>query len=202
VSANPRSLARSFAGGEVTPEFWGRIDDVKYQTGLATCRNFIVKPHGPVENRPGFAFVRAVKDSTKKTRIIPFVFAIDQSVVIELGAGYFRFHTKGATIVTGGGSPYEITNPYAEDDLAAIRFTQSNDVVTLTHPGYPPAELRRTSSTNWTYVVVSFASKLAKPSGLSATATPATTSPGTPTLQSYVVTAVSGFDESPASSEA
>ena len=48
-----RALQRSFGGGEVSPEFWGRIDDAKYQTGLARCANFIVKPQGLLENRVG-----------------------------------------------------------------------------------------------------------------------------------------------------
>ena len=50
--ASTRVLQRSFAGGEISPEMMGRIDDVKYQTGLSRCRNFIVKPQGAVENRP------------------------------------------------------------------------------------------------------------------------------------------------------
>ena len=41
---NVRTLSRSFGGGELTPEFYGRIDDAKFQTGLATCRNFLVLP--------------------------------------------------------------------------------------------------------------------------------------------------------------
>ena len=56
--ANLRVQQRSFSGGEISPEMFGRIDDGKYQVGLAKCRNFICKPQGPVENRPGFAFVR------------------------------------------------------------------------------------------------------------------------------------------------
>ena len=50
--ANVRILQRSFSGGEMSPEMFGRIDDAKYQAGLAKCRNFIVKPQGPAENRP------------------------------------------------------------------------------------------------------------------------------------------------------
>lgn len=190
-----RTYAKGYAGGVVTPEFFGRVDDTKYQTGLRTCRNFVVKPHGPVEKRGGTQFVRAVKDQTKFTRLLRFVFANDQSVVIECGAGYFRFHTLGATILSGG-VPYEIANPYAEADLATINFVQSNDVVTLTHPKYPPAELKRVSATSWSYAAISFASTVSPPTNVSATPTPATTSPGTPTLQAYTVTAVNGTDES------
>ena len=36
-----KHLLRSFAGGEVTPELAGRLDLVKYQTGLALCRKLL-----------------------------------------------------------------------------------------------------------------------------------------------------------------
>lgn len=117
--SNIRTLTRSFAGGEVTPEFWGRIDDVKYQTGLATCRNFIPAPHGPVQNRPGTQFVREVKDSTKKTRLIPFTYSTTQTMVIELGAGYFRFHTSGATLLVGSPSAWNNATNYVVGDLVS-----------------------------------------------------------------------------------
>lgn len=105
--ANVRTPQRSFAGGEVTPELFGRIDDSKYQAGLARCRNFITKPQGPAENRAGFAFVHEVKDSTKRTKLIPFTFSSTQTMLIELGDGYFRFHTDGATLLAGSHPAYK-----------------------------------------------------------------------------------------------
>ena len=185
---NIRTLQRSFGGGEVTPEFFGRIDDVKYQTGLALCRNFIVLPHGPIANRPGFAFVRAVKDSTKKTRLIPFTYSTDQTMVIEIGAGYFRFHTQGATLMNGA-VPYEIANPYAEADLFDIHYVQSADVLTLVHPNHAPRELRRLGALSWTLTTITFGSSLAAPTGVSATA-----SGGTGTTYNYKVTTVGEFE--------
>lgn len=199
--ANVRTLQRSFNGGELTPEMFGQVTDAKYQTGLATCRNFIVLPHGPVTNRPGTAYVRAVKDSTKRTRLIPFTYSTTQTMVIELGAGYFRFHTQGATVLSGG-SPYEVANPYAEADLFDIHYVQSADVLTLVHPNYEPRELRRLGATSWTLTTVSFAPTLSAPTGVTATATVASGS-GHITI-SYVVTSVgtTGIDESVASSTA
>jgi hypothetical protein len=196
--ANVRTLSRSFNGGELTPEFFGEITDAKYQAGLATCRNFIVLPHGPATNRPGTQYVRAVKDSAKKTRLIPFSYSTTQTMVIELGVGYFRFHTQGGTLLSGG-SPYEVTNPYAEGDLFDIHYVQSADVLTLTHPNYPPKELKRLGATNWTLTDISFVSSLSAPTGVTATA-----SAGTGTTYQYVVTAVgsNGIDESVASSSA
>jgi hypothetical protein len=194
--ANVRTFARSFAGGEVTPEFYGRIDDAKYQTGLAKCLNFVTLPHGPAHNRAGLGFVREVKDSARKTRLIPFSYSTTQTMVLEFGHQYVRFHTNGATLMSGG-SPYEVATPYVEADLFDIHFVQSADVLTLTHPGYIPRELRRLGATNWTLSTITFASKLSPPTSVSATATAGST-PGTPTTQTYVVSSVgpNGLDES------
>lgn len=112
-----RTLQRSFAGGEVSPEMFGRIDDVKYQAGLAKCRNFIIKPQGPAENRAGTRFVRAVKDSTKKVRLIPFTYSTTQTMVIEVGAGYLRFHTAAATLLSGSPAAYSGTTAYVVGDM-------------------------------------------------------------------------------------
>jgi len=167
--ASTRSYFRSFAGGEISPEMFGRIDDAKFQTGAAKMRNFISTPQGPAENRPGFAFVREVKNSTKKVRLLPFTYSTTQTMVIELGAGYIRFHTQGATLLSGG-SPYEIANPYAEADLFDIHYVQSADVLTLVHPGYAPRELRRLGATNWTLTAITFAPSVQAPTGLAVTA--------------------------------
>lgn len=194
--ANVRTLSRSFAGGEVTPEFYGRIDDLKYQTGLAKCLNFITLPHGPVSNRPGLAFVREVNDSTRKTRLVPFSYSTTQTMVLEFGHLYVRFHTNGATLMNGS-VPYEVTTPYVEADLFDLHFVQSADVLSLVHPNYIPRELRRLGALNWTLTNIAFASKLSPPTSVTATATAGST-PGTPTTQTYVVSAVgpNGLDES------
>jgi hypothetical protein len=59
--ATTRVFQASFNGGVVSPEFWGRVDDQKYQMGLASCENLIVLPHGPVTKCPGTQFVNPVK---------------------------------------------------------------------------------------------------------------------------------------------
>ena len=117
--AQTRTYTRSFAGGEVSPEMWGRIDDVKFQTGAAKLQNFIALPQGPAENRPGTQFVREVKDSTKRTRLIPFTFSTTQTMVLELGAGYFRFHTQGATLGPGTPAAYNGATAYVVGNLVS-----------------------------------------------------------------------------------
>lgn len=96
--ANVREFHRSFAGGEVSPHMWGRIDDHQYQSGAALMRNFIAVPQGPTENRAGTAYVATTKASGT-ARLIPFTYSTSQTAVIELGVNYIRFHTQGATLL-------------------------------------------------------------------------------------------------------
>lgn len=77
---------------------FGRIDDTRYQTGLRRAKNVIVKPHGPVSMRPGLRFVNEVKSSDSAVRLIPFKYSLTQSLAVELGNLYIRFHSNGATL--------------------------------------------------------------------------------------------------------
>jgi hypothetical protein len=197
-----RGFDRSFTGGELTPQFFGQITDAKYMTGLALVRNFRILPHGPAQNRAGFEFVLEVKDSTKKTRLMPFTYSTTQTMAVEVGDSYFRFHTmdpvtlQGSTLLNGG-VPYEVANPFLQADLFGIKYVQSADVFTMAHTNYPPAELRRGGALAWTYTPISFVTTLAAPTAVTIVATRGAT-PGTPTIHRYAVTAVASnnIDES------
>jgi hypothetical protein len=97
-----KSLYRSFAGGEITPEMFGRIDLTKFQTGLRQALNFITLPHGPAARRPGLKFVQQARSSAtpgnETVRLIPFVYSATQAVIVELGINYARFHTSAGTL--------------------------------------------------------------------------------------------------------
>lgn len=165
--ASTKVLQRSFTGGEISPQMYGRIDDAKYQAGLEICRNFVVLPQGPVENRAGFAYVNHAKYSNKKCRLIPFTFNSDQTMVIELGDKYARFHTQGKTLMNGD-EPYEIKTPWTSADVFDVHYVQSADVVTLVHPAYAPVELRRYSLTDWRIEKLSFNPTLSAPTEVKA----------------------------------
>ena len=102
-----KTLLRSFAGGEITPELFGRFELTKYQTGLRRARNFITLPHGPAVRRPGTKYVLQAKDSTRRVRLIPFSFSADETLVLEFGHLYVRFHTNGQTVL---GNPVAVTS--------------------------------------------------------------------------------------------
>ena len=192
--ASVRTYSRSFNGGEVSPEFYGRLDDAKFQAGLGLCRNFVVLPHGPAQNRAGTELVRPVKDETKRTRLLRFTFSAEQTMVLEFGEGYFRFHTQGGTVLDGA-VPYELAHPYTEAQLFDVHYVQSADVVTLVHPDHPPRELRRLGATNWQLVNIAFATIAPAPPVVSAVAFVPS---GTVNLRvyRYVVTGLKGGQES------
>lgn len=90
---------RSFAGGEITPALYSRVDQIKYQTGARTLRNMYVMKHGGAISRQGTEFVAEVKDSTKTVRLIPFEFSNTQTCMLEFGDGYMRIHQNGAQVI-------------------------------------------------------------------------------------------------------
>jgi hypothetical protein len=165
-----RQFFRSFAGGEISPEMFGRVDDVKFQTGAALMRNFVSLPQGPAENRAGTAFVREVKDSTKQTRLIPFTFSTTQTMAIELGAGYFRFHTQGATLAPGSPAAYVTggtTVTVTQSTQTAVTFQQpSSSTVTITIAS--PAQINWNAHGLVVNTAVVFSTTGALPTGLTA----------------------------------
>lgn len=161
-----KKVQAGFSSGELSPSMLGRFDDGKYAQGLAKCRNFIIRPQGPAELRPGTRFVRQAKFNDKACRLIPFTFTIDQTMVLEFGAGYIRFHTMGQTLMGSNGQPYEVATPYAEADLFELHYAQSMDVMTIVHENYPPKELRRYGATDWRLTDISFASPISAPTNV------------------------------------
>lgn len=100
--------------------------------------------------------------------------------------------STGYGAYTSGGAAariFTLPTPYAAIDLPLLKFAQSADVMSLTHPNYAPQELSRLGPANWTIAALTpGGSELAAPYGLTATASNTTTT--NPASYSYVVTAV------------
>lgn len=98
-----KTLLRSFAGGEITPELYGRIDLTKYQTGLALCKNFLSLPHGPLYRRPGLQFLAEASEPAtpvnKGVRLIPFSYSATATAVLEFSHFKVRFFIGGKLLI-------------------------------------------------------------------------------------------------------
>lgn len=70
-----------------------------------------------------------------------------------------NINTTGYTTYTGGGIAQrylDIATPYIDADLRLLKFTQSADVLTITHPSYPPYDLVRYSASSFMLAATSF----------------------------------------------
>ena len=96
----------NFTAGELTPKLAGQTDFKKYANGVELLENMTVVPQGGAKRRYGTKFVAEVKDSTKKCRLIPFEFNVEQSYILEFGDQYIRFFKDGGQITE---TPVNIT---------------------------------------------------------------------------------------------
>jgi len=154
----PRSapIYTNFTAGEISPKMEGRVDVAKYGNSCKVLENMYVEKHGPATRRGGFYFTSEVKDSSKKTRIIPFEFSVTQAYILEFGNQYIRFYKNYGRINSSGTTAYEVASPYLEAELFQIVVTQSADVLYIAHGNHAPRKLSRLSDTNWTLEVIDF----------------------------------------------
>ncbi len=97
------------------------------------------------------------------------------------GTGYNAYVSGGT-----GARVYTLATPYAAGDLPLLKYVQSNDTMTLTHPGYAPRDLTRSGHAAWAINAITFASEQPAPTAVSATPSSVAGSD----IWSYVITAV------------
>lgn len=139
----------SFAGGELAPSLYARVDLAQYHIGCRTLLNFIVLPQGAAANRPGTSVLG--KRRYKAVRLVPFVFSEEDSCVLafsadETGGFVDRYDGTGYQERVGG-------SPYGAGHLSRLRWLQSADVLYLFHPDVPIHTLSREGG-GWTFRAV------------------------------------------------
>ncbi len=114
----------TFTAGEISPRLEGRITLEKYKAGLSDLTNMVVQPHGGVTRRPGTQYLGTVKDSSVKTRLIPFQFKTTDTYILVFGDQVMRVYRNGSQVLKG--SAQNITG-----------VTKANPgVVTISSHGY------------------------------------------------------------------
>ena len=110
--------------------------------------------NGPAYYRPGSQYV-ATAGQVAPVRLEPFSYSIEESYILEFGAGYLQFYANGGQIISGG-NPVKIGTPYLQSDLLNLKFAQKQDVAYITNPNYPPYKLVRTSANSFSLQQVQF----------------------------------------------
>jgi hypothetical protein len=165
-------VRNNFNGGEVSPKLDFRGDIDKYQSGCRTLEGFIPLIEGGVQRMPGTYYADETKDSSQKSRLIPFTFSTTQAYILEFGNEYIRVYKDHARI-----AGVEVVTPYQTADLPTLKVRQSADMLFIYHPSYATRRLIRTSHTAWTLDEAPFSPAPTQEKGhvLAATLTPAAT---------------------------
>lgn len=112
-------IQRSLSGGELDPVLWARADVTKYQTGLRTLRNALVRRNGGAQGRGGSAVAQATKISGNTVRLIPFIYSQTVTYCMEFGDKYIRFYQNGEPYLAQGISAYNSGTAYSLGDLVS-----------------------------------------------------------------------------------
>ena len=151
------TLQATFARGEISPRLHSRADIDHWAMSLKQCVNYFVMRQGGLQKRTGTIFAAEVKDSSKKTRLIPFVFSTEQAYVVEMGDLYARYYANGGQVLNAS-VPVETVLPYTEAQLFDVQHAQSADTAYLVHGSHVQATLTRTSAVSFTYAPMTFTS--------------------------------------------
>lgn len=145
----------NFTAGELSPKLDGRTDLNKYYNGRKKLQNFLTFPQGGVTRRPGTEFIHIAPRPSQSSsiRLIPFEFNVEQTYVLEFSNLKFRIYKDGAIV---GDPIVEVTTEYTAAQLAALKFTQSADIMYIVHPSHKPKQIARTSDTAWTITDIEF----------------------------------------------
>lgn len=185
------TIQTSFAAGELSPALYARVDLAKYHSGAALLRNFLVDYRGGASTRGGSRFL-GIADSVGRPRLLPFQFSTEAAYALLFGDHFIWFISNGAILLDDDGAPIELESPYTSADFPLLKYVQSADVMTLTHPMYPPYNLTRTGPDTFILEQDVIGPVIEAPSGVVATAVGGT---GTTQRYSYIVTAVGPDDE-------
>lgn len=201
-----KKYQNSFTSGVLSPGVLARTDLQKYADGCQEMVNCIVYAHGGVTNRPGTVYLDTLPGDGV---LIPFVYSVEQAYVLaffDKGGGKtgMRVYSGGGVVVDDNGGVAEFETPYAPEELTGIRFAQSADVMFLAHSNHRPMQLTRSGHAVWEFKEISFAPKIAAPTGLTSESTGFKDDSGTyyKTTADYKVSAVNDRESESLPSEA
>lgn len=152
----------AFNTGIITNKLRARDDLKQYNNGVADAMNFIASKYGPIIKRTGTLYKYECGNAGEKVFLLPFVFSIKQSLILEFSNERIRFYTFDGADFRPIADPNDPTAPYvvditlSDEQLENISYAQSLDVIYLAIPNHPPQELRRIKNDEWQLVNYDF----------------------------------------------
>jgi hypothetical protein len=134
----------NFTAGELSPRLYGRTDVDRYANAAKVLENAHPVIHGGAARRAGTRFVQETKTSSKKNRLVDFVFSRDLAYMLEFGDYYVRVYSPNGVYLG-----VEVVSPFSESMLGDIDYVQGSDTMFLFHPSIPQQRLRRFTNTVW-----------------------------------------------------
>lgn len=142
----------NFNGGEISRRLHGRIDLSIYDISVVEMTGYVPLIEGGAEACPGFIWV---EQAAGDCRLLPFEYNVTQGHVIEASAGKFRFYTNDGRIEVAG-DPVEVATPYSINQVRALDYAQSFDVLYLFHREVAPRQLVRTDADSFVLETIEF----------------------------------------------
>jgi hypothetical protein len=140
----------TFAGGEAGKGLRAREDLARYQIAVEIMENYVVMLEGGATRTPGTRMVLELKDQSQRGRLLPFRVSSSDYYMLVINAGTARFVREGGFIENPDTTPYELTVPWIEAELAGLRSTTQANQMFVVVGTKAPQELTRLGHTNWT----------------------------------------------------
>jgi hypothetical protein len=106
----------AFTSGVIGASAQARHDVNQLLSGAAEIVNSLPLEQGGLVHRLGTEFIGEVKFSAKITRLEPFIFSVDQALVLEIGDKYIRFWLNGGLVI-GAYTAWVTTTEYKVGSL-------------------------------------------------------------------------------------
>lgn len=147
--AKVKTIQTNFSAGELSPQAYGRVDIARYANAAKRLENIISRTLGGAQKRAGTEFLHEVKDSTKKSDLVPYIIDRNTSYMLEFADSVIRFYKQDGTPVMSGGVPYEIASPYNIAKVQEIEYCQAEEGMFIFHQEVPIYRLRMFSEAYW-----------------------------------------------------
>ncbi len=133
------TVKTNFTAGELSYCMLGRGDLRAYENGALFLRNVFINPTGGVSRRAGLRYIDTLSG---RGRLIPFAFNTEQNYMFVVMNQLIQVYMNEEKVA-------ELETPWAEEDIAELRWTQSADTLLIAHQDYPLQKITRTSHTAW-----------------------------------------------------